>query len=77
MSPVQDVETAEELQMCLARILIVDDLSKDFISARLLERPDLRVVGFASGGLQAVQKAGELQPDLILLDMTMPKLKWH
>lgn len=61
--------------MSLARVLIVDDfdLWRGFLIARLRERPDLSIVGFASDGLQAVQKAEELQPDLILLDITLPK----
>ena len=76
MSEGMDVETAQELQMALVRILIVDDfdLWKSFVMARLRERPDLEIVGFASDGLQAVQKAEELQPDIILLDMMLPKL---
>ncbi|HEY6388644.1 MAG TPA: response regulator transcription factor [Candidatus Acidoferrum sp.] len=62
--------------MSLVRILIVDDfdLWKGFVIARLRERPDLTIAGFASDGLQAVQKAEELQPDLVLLDMMLPKL---
>jgi DNA-binding NarL/FixJ family response regulator len=71
-----NVESARELQMSLVRILIVDDfdLWKGFVIARLRERPDLTIVGFASDGMQAVQKAEELQPDLVLLDMMLPKL---
>jgi two-component system nitrate/nitrite response regulator NarL len=76
MSRKTNVERARELQMSLVRILIVDDfdLWKGFVIARLRERPDLTIVGFASDGLQAVQKAEELQPDLVLLDMMLPKL---
>jgi DNA-binding NarL/FixJ family response regulator len=37
-------------------------------------RPELQVVGEASDGLEAVQKAKELQPDLICLDIGMPTL---
>ncbi len=62
--------------MSAVRILIVDDLDlwRSFLIARLQERSDLRIVGFASDGLQAVQEAEELQPDLILLDIALPKL---
>lgn len=71
-----NVETARVLQMAVVRVLIVDDfdLWKGFVIARLRERPDLQIAGFASDGLQAVQKAEELQPDLVLLDMMLPKL---
>jgi len=40
----------------------------------LLERPECEVVGEASDGLQAVQQAQQLQPDLILLDLGLPML---
>jgi len=41
---------------------------------KLQSRPELQIVSEASDGLQAVQKAEELQPDLILLDIGLPKL---
>ncbi len=71
-----NVETEQELEVSLVRVLVVDDfdLWRGFVVSRLRERPDLQVVGIASDGLQAVQKAEELQPDLILLDMMLPKL---
>lgn len=37
-------------------------------------RPEWQVIAEASDGLEAVQKAGELKPDLILLDIGLPKL---
>jgi len=58
------------------RILVVDDFEpfRRFLCETLQARPELQVVGEASDGLQAVQKAEELQPDLILLDIGLPKL---
>ena len=37
-------------------------------------QPELEVVGEAVDGMEAVEKAHDLQPDLILLDVAMPKL---
>jgi len=58
------------------RILIVDD-SVDwriFIHGKLDQERTLRVVGVALDGLEAVAKAEKLRPDLILLDIGLPKL---
>jgi DNA-binding NarL/FixJ family response regulator len=38
------------------------------------ERSELQIIGEASDGLEAVHKAKELQPDLILLDIGLPSL---
>jgi len=38
------------------------------------ERPELQIVGEASDGLEAVRRAEELKPDLILLDIGLPTL---
>jgi DNA-binding NarL/FixJ family response regulator len=59
----------------LVRILLVDDFApwRRFIIEKLRENNELRIVGVVSDGLEAIQKAGELQPDLILLDMGLPK----
>jgi DNA-binding NarL/FixJ family response regulator len=40
----------------------------------LAEHPNLQVVGEAIDGVEAVQKAQELKPDLILLDISLPGL---
>lgn len=58
------------------RVLVVEDFQpfRDFVCSALKEKPDLQVVGEASDGLEAVQKAEALQPDLILLDIGLPTL---
>jgi DNA-binding NarL/FixJ family response regulator len=60
----------------LIRVLVVDDFEpwRQRICGMLQKRPDLRVVAEAGDGLEAVQKAQELQPDLILLDIGLPNL---
>ena len=54
---------------------MVDDYEpwRRFISSTLQRSPELQVVGEASDGIGAVQKAGDLQPDLILLDIGLPE----
>ena len=57
------------------RILIVDDhpLTRDALAA-LLGQNGFRVVGQAADGNEAIESARELQPDLVLLDLSMPDL---
>ena len=58
------------------RILVVDDYEfwRRFFSTTLQKQPELQVIGEAVDGLEAVQKAQQLQPDLILLDIGLPTL---
>ena len=58
------------------RFLIVEDSEafRNFICSTLGKRPELQIVGAATDGLQAVQKAEELRPDLIVLDIGLPSL---
>jgi DNA-binding NarL/FixJ family response regulator len=62
--------------MSVVRILIVDDFDpwREFVILHLSDHPSVRVLGSASDGLEGIQKAEELQPDLILLDISLPKL---
>jgi len=57
-------------------ILVVDDYEpfRRFVCSILEQRSDLHVIGEASDGLEAVRKAEELQPDLIVLDLGLPTL---
>src|SRR6266550_7100750 len=56
--------------------LVVDDFEpfRRVVCSTLRRRPGLQVVGEASDGLEAVQKAAGLKPDLILLDVGLPTL---
>ncbi len=58
------------------RVLVVEDYEpfRRFICSTLGKRPELRIVGEESDGLEAVHKAEELQPDLILMDVGLPTL---
>ena len=57
-------------------ILVVEDYEpfRRFVCSTLGKRPELHIVGEASDWLEAVQKAEELQPALILLDIGLPSL---
>ena len=58
------------------RVLIVDDYEpfRRFLLLSLQIRMDVQIVSAVSDGLEAVSQATELQPDLILLDIGLPKL---
>lgn len=58
------------------RVLVVEDYApfRRFIFSTLGKRPNLHIIGEAADGLEAAQKAEELQPDLILLDVGLPSL---
>ena len=62
--------------MSSVRVLLVDDYEpfRQFVCSTLAKRSELQVIGEASDGLEAVRKAEELQPDLILLDVGLPTL---
>lgn len=58
----------------MIRLLIVDDhpLVLDGITACLEEEENIEVIGQASNGQEAVEKAHALRPDVVLMDISMP-----
>jgi DNA-binding NarL/FixJ family response regulator len=57
-------------------ILVVEDFEpiRRFVCSALESRADFQVIGQAADGLEAIQNAEDLQPDLVLLDISLPKL---
>jgi NarL family two-component system response regulator LiaR len=58
------------------RILLVDDhaVVREGMRAFVQIKPDMEVVGEAADGFEALEKARDLEPDVILLDIVMPRL---
>lgn len=57
------------------RVLLVDDhsLFRNGIASLLKSRKDMQVVGEATDGMEAIEQARKLKPDVILMDISMPK----
>ncbi|MBH0165121.1 MULTISPECIES: response regulator [Fictibacillus] len=58
------------------RLLIVDDhhLAREGVKEILEDQTEFEIVGEASNGIQAVEKTEALMPDLVLMDISMPKM---
>ncbi len=58
------------------RVLIADDhtVVRDGLVAVLAHRPEIMVVGEAGTGVEAVEQARRLRPDVILMDLRMPEM---
>jgi two-component system, NarL family, response regulator LiaR len=58
------------------RILIADDhaIVREGLRSLLSKAPGMELVAEATDGVQAVRQAGALKPDVILLDMVMPRM---
>jgi DNA-binding NarL/FixJ family response regulator len=61
----------------MIRILTVDDhpLLREGIAALVASQPDMKVVGEASNGLEALEKFRKHRPDVTLMDLVMPEMK--
>ena len=62
--------------MDVIKILVVDDhpVVREGLAAMLETQPDLEVVGEAENGRVALEMAGRLNPDVILMDLQMPEM---
>jgi two-component system nitrate/nitrite response regulator NarL len=67
---------AKEPMIRAVRVMLVDDFKpwRSFAASLLEKNPEWQIVCEASDGLEAIQKAEEFQPDLIVLDIGLPKL---
>lgn len=63
-------------ELSLARLIVVEDFAplRELICSILGQERGLQIIAEVSDGLEAVQKAEELKPDLILLDIELPTL---
>jgi two-component system response regulator NreC len=66
----------EGLKMSKIRVLLADDhaILRSGIRALLEDEPDLEVVGEAEDGHEVIRMAAELEPDIVLIDIAMPRL---
>ncbi len=58
------------------RVLIVDDepLAREGVSLRLEQESDIDVIGECANGSEAIRSILSLKPDLVFLDIKMPKV---
>ena len=58
----------------MINVLIVDDSAfmRNTLSNMISEDPDIKVVGIARNGMEAVEKVAQLKPDIVTLDIEMP-----
>jgi DNA-binding NarL/FixJ family response regulator len=67
----QDVAAADPI-----RVLLCDDAEgfRALMRSSLADDPTIEIVGEAADGLAGVEATAELQPDVVLLDMSMPRM---
>jgi DNA-binding NarL/FixJ family response regulator len=60
----------------MTKVLVADDfpLVRDGFAAALARDPTIKVVGFAVDGVDALEKTRALKPDVLLLDLRMPRM---
>ncbi len=66
--------SAETNKTCRAIIVDDEELARQVIREMLKAHPEVEIAGECANGFEAVRMAGELKPDLLFLDIQMPKL---
>jgi DNA-binding NarL/FixJ family response regulator len=71
-----EIESISKRTPVPVRILIADDhdVVREGVRAILRKRPDWEICGEAANGQEAVSQIESLQPDVVILDITMPKM---
>jgi len=61
------------------RVLLVEDsvVTREYLSHLLQEDPEIEVAGTARDGIEAVEQAQRLKPDLVLMDVHMPRMNGY
>jgi two-component system, NarL family, nitrate/nitrite response regulator NarL len=75
-APINDRSEGREKKKATIRLLIADDhpIVRDGLKKLLLLEDDFEVVGEAADGREVLEKVRDLDPDVLLLDLRMPKL---
>ena len=75
-APINDRSERREKKKATIRLLIADDhpIVRDGLKKLLLLEDDFEVVGEAADGREVLEKVRDLDPDVLLLDLRMPKL---
>jgi len=62
--------------VCHVKVLVVDDYApwRHFAKLALAVKPQVQIVGEAEDGMTAIQKALELKPDVVILDIGLPDM---
>jgi CheY-like chemotaxis protein len=73
---VRKLAQGESNKKSLVRLLVADDhkMVREGIASLLEEQPDFVVVGEARNGEEAIELADQLEPDVVIMDVEMPKL---
>ena len=66
--------SAETNKTCRAIVVDDEELARQVIREMLKAHPEVEIAGECANGFEAVRMAGELRPELLFLDIQMPKL---